>query len=168
MVEFDPTYGRNIGPERWIADTGCVDDLIGHNDMTPQDWVDVEPAPDALCLHSANGPVCANQMISYQCQTTGEVIDALIMKDSPPVLSIGRRCMQDGWSFVWEAYDAPYVILPSGKIITCIVEGNVPYLPHRPLPVAAVPRTTNQRAAPGCVRAPLPALAGGGDAPRER
>ena len=87
------------------------------------------------------------------------------MKDSPPVLSIGRRCMQDGWSFVWEAEEAPYVILPSGKIITCIVEGNVPCLPHRPLPVAAVPRTTNQRAAPGCVRAPLPALAGGGDAP---
>ena len=90
MLEYDPTYGRTIGPERWIADTGCGDDLIGDNDMTPQDWQDVEPAPKSLCLKSANGPVCASHIISYQCTTTGEVIDALVMKDSPLVISIGR------------------------------------------------------------------------------
>ena len=31
-----------------IADTGCGDDLIGHNDMTPQAWQDVEPALEGL------------------------------------------------------------------------------------------------------------------------
>ena len=76
-----------------------MDDLIGHSDMTPQDWQDVELAPESLCLKSANGPVYASEMISYQCLTTGEVIDALVMKDSPPVLSIGRRSMELGWSF---------------------------------------------------------------------
>ena len=96
VYEFDPAYGPNIGPDRWIADTGCGDDLIGHSDMNPQDWQDVEPAPESLCLKSANGPECASEMISYQCLTTGEVIDALVMKDSPPVLSTGRRCMELG------------------------------------------------------------------------
>ena len=102
---------------------GATSDLI---DGSPQDRQDVEPAPESLCLKSANGPVCAFEMISYQCLTTGEVIDALVMKDSPPVLSIGRRCMELGWSFYWEPYEPPYVILPSGKTITCTADGNVP------------------------------------------
>ena len=83
--------------------------------MAPEDWQYVEPAPESLCLKSANGPVCASEMISYQCMTTGEVIDALVMKDRPPVLSIGRRCMLHGWGFYWEPGEAPYIILPYGK-----------------------------------------------------
>ena len=144
--------------------------------MTPQDWQDVEPAPESLCLKSANGPVCASQMISYQCTTTGEVIDALVMKDSPPVISIGRRCMLHGWGFYWEPGEAPYIILPCGKTITCIVEGYVPYLEHRPSqPVVACvsqgvstdqvgPVTQRQCVAPGCLRCPAPATPCGGDA----
>ena len=54
--EYDPAYGRNIGPDRWIADTGRGDDLIGHSDMTPQERQGVEPAPESLCFKSANGP----------------------------------------------------------------------------------------------------------------
>ena len=115
-------------------------------------------------------------MISYQCTTTGEVIDALVMKDSPPVLSIGRRCMQHGWGFSWELGEAPYVVLPCGKIITCIVDGNVPYIEHRPSqPVAACVNqtvTTDQSSsvtmrecvALGCLRCPASTTPRGGDA----
>ena len=100
---------RNIGQMKWIAYTRCGDDLVGHNDMAPQDWQDVEPAPEGSCLHSANGPVCVNELISSQCLTAREVIYDLVMKDSPAVLNIGRRCYLEGWAFYWVAYHVPYV-----------------------------------------------------------
>ena len=91
-VNVDPAEGRNLGRETWVANTGCGDDFVGHCDMTAQDWEDVEPAPGGLCLHSANWPVCASETIAYHCTTTGEVIEALIMKGSIRVLCIGRMC----------------------------------------------------------------------------
>ena len=120
----DSAECRSIGPERWIADTGCGDDLICHCDMTTHDWEGVEPAPKGLCLDSANGPVCASATIAYQCTSTGDVIESLIMKDSPPVHSIGRKGHQEGWGFYWEPYKVSYVSLPSGKRVSSFAEGN--------------------------------------------
>ena len=107
IFAVDPAEGRNNGPEKWIADTGCGDDLCGQSDMTAQDWGDVEPA--LVCLHSANGPECANEIIAYQRTTTSEASEALVMRDSPLVLSIGRRCHQEGWECYWELCKEPYV-----------------------------------------------------------
>ena len=48
----------------WKADTGCGDDFFGHADITGQDREEYEPAPEGLCLRSANGPVCAGELIA--------------------------------------------------------------------------------------------------------
>ena len=37
--------------------------------------------------------------------------------------------MEEGWEFVWRANKPPYVKLPNGKSIQCLLKGNVPYLP---------------------------------------
>ena len=64
--EYDPACGRNIGPERRVADTGCGDDLIGCADLTPQDWQDVEQLEPKLCLYTANGTVCSDLAIAFR------------------------------------------------------------------------------------------------------
>ena len=92
------------------------------------------------------------------------------------MLSIGRRCMEVGWSFYWEPYEPPYVIHPNGKTVACVVEGNVPYTPHRPLRHGAAcvcsPYTRasqqsskiRQPVALGCLRSSVPIAQCGGDA----
>ena len=87
--------------------------------------------------------------------STGEVIHALIMKGSLPVLSIGRRCLDLGWASYWEPYGIPCVILPDGRRVDCIVEGKVPYIPHRPATIAACATPSPGSPviyAPGCLR----------------
>ena len=44
------------------------------------------------------------------------------------VLSIGRRCMEQGYSFTWKANATPYMEGSDGRIIRLTVDGNTPYL----------------------------------------
>ena len=45
-----------------------------------------------------------------------------VLDKSPSVLSVGKKCMEEGYSFVWPANGAPYMI----SLLE--VEGNIPYI----------------------------------------
>ena len=48
--------------------------------------------------------------------------------DTPAVLSVGYRCMHQGYTFIWLAGKAPCMITPEKVIIPLDVIGDVPYL----------------------------------------
>ena len=53
----------------------------------------------------------------------------LVLPDSPSVLSVGIRCMEENYEFHWERGSAhPYFISPKGKKIVCHVDQYVPYV----------------------------------------
>ena len=53
----------------------------------------------------------------------------MILKSTPAVLSVGRRCVEEGYSFHWPAFsNEPYMIAPDGKLIRLFVRGYVPYM----------------------------------------
>ena len=54
---------------------------------------------------------------------------ALVMRDSPTVLSMGKRCLHEGYSFQWMAGRMPTLTLPDGTVITLNVTNGVPLLP---------------------------------------
>ena len=75
--------------------------ILSNGPQTPQGWQDAELALEGLCLHSASGPVCANEMNFYQRMATGEVVDSLTMKNSHSVLALdGVAAKQGGHSIV--------------------------------------------------------------------
>merc|ERR1712240_740409 len=49
---------------------------------------------------------------------------------SPALTSVGKRCRERGFSFVWPAgWDSiPYLIAPWGTVIPLVVEDNIPYI----------------------------------------
>ena len=52
-----------------------------------------------------------------------------VLKSSPNVLSLGRRCVVDGYTFVWPPHSMrPYFIKPNGEKIYLRVEDYCPYL----------------------------------------
>ena len=55
-------------------------------------------------------------------------IQPLVLADSPAVLSLGKRCLEDGYSFHWPAGEQPTFVGPDGKHIPLIVRHNVPYV----------------------------------------
>ena len=76
--------GSNHGPVRWLADAGCVADLIGLNDMTAGEVERIEQPASPICFSTANGPVWALPTLPLQGV-------ALMEEMSPYVLSIGPR-----------------------------------------------------------------------------
>ena len=53
-----------------------------------------------------------------------------LVQSSPPVLSVGLRCVEDGFDFVWRGSknEKPKLVSPDGKVIELEVRDYVPYL----------------------------------------
>ena len=52
-----------------------------------------------------------------------------ILANTPNVLSIGRRCVDHGYSFFWDAYSLEhYLASPKNVRIKMIVEDYIPYI----------------------------------------
>ena len=57
-----------------------------------------------------------------------EEITPYVMDNSPPVLIVGYRCMEMGYTCVLPSGQAPYFVRLDGAIIHLIVQGYTPYL----------------------------------------
>ena len=66
-----------------------------------------------------------------------EEIRALVPDNTPNVLSLGRRCMEQGYSFTWHAYSRPELVTPNGDRVVLDVRDNIPYLPRSALALPA-------------------------------
>ena len=163
--------GANHGPIRWLADTGCAADLIGLSDMTADDLKYVTPAADPICFSSANGPVWATSTLPLQGVALMEEMSPFVMEQTPAVLSVGRRCTQEGYAFHWPPRKSPYFIKPDGEKILCEVHAYVPYIPHREptwaerLVAAAAPPNTLESQVKRARLTTSTVTAGGGNAP---
>ena len=59
----------------------------------------------------------------------GQIVKAWVMERSPAVLSLGRRCVEDGFDFVWRRRSrVPYYITEDHRIIRLETKGHIPYL----------------------------------------
>jgi hypothetical protein len=80
-------------------------------------------------VNTANGPAFADHDVILQLLGMPEYVCATEMPDSPALLSVGRRCMKHGYSFVWMAGRDPYFITRDAAfIIPCTVRSGAPYL----------------------------------------
>ena len=53
-------------------------------------------------------------------------INFYVLDNTPPVVSVGKRCMEEGYGFYWKPYSTPVFIKPDGAKICCKMRGRVP------------------------------------------
>ena len=124
-----PSQQRNASAEiAWIADTGSAQDLVCSK-MIPDDVVYHFPEP--LELITANGSQSADQQASVHIDCIDKEVHPYVLPDTPAVISVGMRCIQDGWDFVWKSFSRPYFKKKDGTKIKLEVKDFVPYLPSR-------------------------------------
>ncbi len=56
---------------------------------------------------TADGRTNANEVTDVQVWELDEVANLYILEATPPVLSVGARCMLYGFSFIWIAGECP-------------------------------------------------------------
>ena len=111
-----------------IADTGCGEHIMSRADAVRlgRDWTD--RAHMGRRFEGAGTTTATRWTIKYDIPELDEVPDFWVMSQSPPLMSVGLRCMEMGYSFVWPCGRVPYFITPSAGIVECVVRGNIPYL----------------------------------------
>ena len=113
----------------WLVDTGACRDLISAKHAKEYEHL-IQDAAIAIKFGTANGKIKADKQLPIQVEQLNEDAKPYILPKTPAVLSVGYRCRNNGYSFIWPRNEAPYFILPNGETLTFEVHNNVPYLYH--------------------------------------
>ena len=82
-----------------------------------------------MVLHTANGSINARTECPIFVAGINKTISTYVLEDTPDVLPPGRRCVDEGFTFHWDAYlTRPTWTLQNGHIITPSTEGYIPHL----------------------------------------
>ena len=110
----------------WIADTGSAQDLVNDNEL-PDDYGYYSNNP--IRMITANGESSSSKQGKVFVPKLGKTIDAYLVRSSPPVISVGMRCIDDGYDFIWRGSkgEPPYMVKPNGDRIELVVRDYVPY-----------------------------------------
>ena len=91
---------------RFILDSGSGHDLISERKAERME-LDTQQC-DEICFHTANGTACTTTHATIDLGTVTKKPTAYVLKDTPSVVSLGKRCMDEGYSFVWPEHRLPY------------------------------------------------------------
>ena len=114
--------------KEWLMDTGSGHDLIDAATAAKfRKWI--RQASKTFKLQTAGGIRKVDEEIPFHVAHLGDNAAALILPSTPAVLTIGRRCVEEGYHFEWPAFSSsPFMIAPDGKLIRLFVRGYVPYV----------------------------------------
>ena len=56
------------------------------------------------------------------CRELNQVVTPYLLRDTLPVLSVGQRCMEQGYTFHWEAGRNPIMTNPEGLVVELQVD----------------------------------------------
>ena len=79
-------------------------------------------------FQTAHGITSTTTMVDLEFDTFNEPAKAHVLEDTPSVLSLGKRCMEQGYTFVWPRGREPYMINSEGDKIKMEVDDLIPYV----------------------------------------
>ena len=81
-----------------------------------------------IVFSTANGRISTDRALNLISKLLRGAATPYILPETPWVLSIGKRVMEMGYSFIWVTKTAPWLISPDGHRIDLEVHGNIPFL----------------------------------------
>ena len=111
----------------WLVDTGCGYDLASKREVALMKTF-VEKAKHTITFHTANGPTVTEDVADVYVKELDENITLYIYNNIPPVLTVGYRCMEMGYTFIWPTGQKPFSIRLDGMIAHLAVGNYFPYL----------------------------------------
>ena len=101
--------------ERWLVDSGTFEDLVNAETAAryPHAIVEVDPKR----VSTANGIIISrralNTIFGKLASTSSQ---ALILKNTPRAMAVGKRCNRESFCFLWLSRKRPFFIFPDGQI----------------------------------------------------
>ena len=79
-------------------------------------------------FHTANGSTATQTEAKIDLGTFDMTSQAYVLDDTPSVMSLGKRCMEEGYSFVWPSGKMPFMVTKNGERIDLTIHDNIPYI----------------------------------------
>ena len=118
------TMPIELKDRRFIMDSVSGHDLIS---ATRVDRMDLDTYESSrVNFHTANGITPTTTMVDLGFDTFNEPAKAHVLDNTPSVLSLGKRCMEQGYTFVWPNGREPYMINSEGDKIKMEVHDLIP------------------------------------------
>ena len=76
----------------WLLDSGSTFDLIDRDRLGRKQRQKIQRSDTATSMWTANGAIESSDTINLHCGVEKQNIEAVVVKKSPCVLSMGRRC----------------------------------------------------------------------------
>ena len=86
-------------PSCWIADTGCGHDLLCQRHIAKHDQECRTRVPAPPQFSGVGGCMTANMKLPIKSLALQSEVDPFVLPATPDVLSVGRRCVRQGWAF---------------------------------------------------------------------
>ena len=116
------------GKFSWLVDSGSEQDLISRKIMDAAGAENPRKAPHAISLITANGSTEASEVADVRMKQLLDPCTPYLLDECPAVLSVGIKCLDQEYSFVWPANGIPILVRPGEKIVQLRVDGHVPVL----------------------------------------
>ena len=111
---------------RFILDSGSGHDLISARKAERMNLK--QRTCDPIMFHTANGSAATQTKAEIDLGTFDMTSHAYVLDDTPSVMSLGKRCMEEGYSFVWPSGKMPFMITKDGERIDLTIHDNIPYV----------------------------------------
>ena len=113
-------------------DTGCPNDLTRKALAYKFPYFIHKIQP--VIFNTANDAVeCSEACSAHLSPLDNDPCDFHLVDESPTVCTVGGRCANRGFWFIWIPYKIPVMITPSMKIVPLDVINDVPYILHKGL-----------------------------------
>ena len=121
-----------VGPSMWLMDTGTPFDIVSQQELSDELQARKYKTKLNVNLQTANGIAKIKWQVPLKVKMSPawrETIRPIMMEGTTPAaLSIGRRCVVDGYSFHWPAFGDPTFVDPHGRNIPLVVSDYCPYI----------------------------------------
>ena len=111
---------------RFILDSGSGHDLISARKAERMNLK--QRTCDPIMFHTANGSTATQTEAEIDLGTFDMTSHAYVLDDTPSVMSLGKRCLEEGYSFVWPSGKMPFMITKDGERIDLTIHDNIPYV----------------------------------------
>ena len=104
----------------FLADTGSEEYLLSNTDKRRY-YPRSEPtnADNPVNLVTANGPTSADKVAKVTVPELNSKVEFYLLNSTPPVVSVGKRCLDEGFGFYWPPYRKPFFVKPDGTKLHC-------------------------------------------------
>ena len=106
---------------QFIVDSGASFHLASKNVLTKAERKTVRPMKEPLLMRTANGVVVAKEEADIYVEAFDTKLTAVLIADTPPLISLGKLCLQDGFTFIWKPGKTPYIQKGNGPRRMCSV-----------------------------------------------